>query len=172
MFCSNCGAPIGDNDKFCKACGTPVQVQSATPVTQQEPVYQQPVSEQSVSEPKRGRTYGPQERRKANRLCIISLILGVVIPVAACIIFGIVENLGVSTSYTDYLFVSTVITLPISAAMIAGIVLMIVVRVKYRKNKFGLVLMILYCVYLVAAILFILFALSSCSDFIGSSSCS
>lgn len=31
MFCSNCGAPLGDQDKFCKACGTPVSVQPAAP---------------------------------------------------------------------------------------------------------------------------------------------
>ena len=42
MFCSNCGAQVGDNEKFCKVCGTPVQVQAAAPVMQQAPVYQQP----------------------------------------------------------------------------------------------------------------------------------
>lgn len=31
MFCSNCGAPLGDQDKFCKVCGTPVNVQPAAP---------------------------------------------------------------------------------------------------------------------------------------------
>ena len=62
MFCSNCGAPLGDQDKFCKACGTPVSVQPAAPqpapaqpvaapapavqqpVPQPAPVYQQPVT--------------------------------------------------------------------------------------------------------------------------------
>ena len=34
MFCPNCGSQVGDNDKFCKACGTPVNVQAA-PVVQQ-----------------------------------------------------------------------------------------------------------------------------------------
>ena len=169
MFCSNCGAPIGDNDKFCKACGTPAQVQSAMPVPQQAPVNQQPVSGQPIPEPKQGRTYGPQEQRKANGLCIISLILGVIFPVAACIIFGVAENLGFSPSYS---FISMVIGLPVSAAVIAGIALMIVVRVKYRKSKFGLVLMIIYCAYVAISLLVLMFALSSCSDFIGSSSCS
>ena len=41
MFCSNCGAPLGDQDKFCKACGTPVSVQPAAP--QPAPAVQQPV---------------------------------------------------------------------------------------------------------------------------------
>ena len=53
MFCSNCGAPLGDQDKFCKVCGTPVSVQPAAPqpapavqqpVPQPAPVYQQPVT--------------------------------------------------------------------------------------------------------------------------------
>ena len=40
MFCSNCGAPLGDQDKFCKACGTPVSVQPAAP----QPAPAQPVA--------------------------------------------------------------------------------------------------------------------------------
>ena len=45
MFCSNCGAPLGDQDKFCKACGTPVSVQPAAPqpVAAPAPVAAQPV---------------------------------------------------------------------------------------------------------------------------------
>ena len=38
MYCSNCGAQVGDNEKFCKACGTAVNVQAA-------PVVQQPVAQ-------------------------------------------------------------------------------------------------------------------------------
>ena len=36
MFCSNCGSPVGDQEKFCKMCGTPVNVQAA-PVAQPAP---------------------------------------------------------------------------------------------------------------------------------------
>ena len=50
MFCSNCGAPLGDQDKFCKVCGTPVSVQPAAPqpapaqpVAAPAPAVQQPV---------------------------------------------------------------------------------------------------------------------------------
>lgn len=38
MFCSNCGAPLGDHDNFCKECGAPAGKQAA-PVA---PVFQQP----------------------------------------------------------------------------------------------------------------------------------
>ena len=44
MFCSNCGAQVGDNEKFCKVCGTPVNVQAAAPV------YQQPVPQPAVQQ--------------------------------------------------------------------------------------------------------------------------
>lgn len=63
MFCSNCGSPVGEQEKFCKVCGKPVNVQAAAPaaqpapapapaaqpVTVQQPapaVYQQPVAPQ------------------------------------------------------------------------------------------------------------------------------
>ena len=48
MFCSNCGAQVGDNEKFCKVCGTAVNVQADAPVMQQAPVYQQPAPQPAV----------------------------------------------------------------------------------------------------------------------------
>ena len=58
MFCSNCGAPLGDQDKFCKACGTPVSVQPAAPqpapaqlVAAPAPVAAQPVPAPAVQQP-------------------------------------------------------------------------------------------------------------------------
>ncbi|MBQ5519780.1 MAG: zinc ribbon domain-containing protein [Clostridiales bacterium] len=58
MFCSNCGAPLGDQDKFCKACGTPVSVQPAAPqpapaqpVAAPAPVVAQPAPAPAVQQP-------------------------------------------------------------------------------------------------------------------------
>ena len=55
MFCSNCGAPVGDQEKFCSVCGTPVSVQAApaaqSPVPQQAPVVQQPAAYQPAPAP-------------------------------------------------------------------------------------------------------------------------
>lgn len=57
MFCSNCGAPLGDQDKFCKACGTPVSVQPvpqpapAQPVAAPAPAVQQPVPQPVAAAP-------------------------------------------------------------------------------------------------------------------------
>lgn len=32
MFCSQCGAPMGDNDKFCGVCGAPMPVLQLPPL--------------------------------------------------------------------------------------------------------------------------------------------
>lgn len=37
MFCSQCGAPMGDNDKFCGACGAPNAAAGAVPQGQPQP---------------------------------------------------------------------------------------------------------------------------------------
>lgn len=38
MFCSQCGAPMGDNDKFCGVCGSPnTEVKAAGPAPQAQP---------------------------------------------------------------------------------------------------------------------------------------
>ena len=37
MFCSNCGSPVGDQEKFCKMCGTPVSAQAPAQVAQPAP---------------------------------------------------------------------------------------------------------------------------------------
>lgn len=51
MFCSNCGSPVGDQEKFCKNCGTPIMtVQAAAPVAQQSAPQSSPVA-QPVSQP-------------------------------------------------------------------------------------------------------------------------
>lgn len=40
MFCSKCGSPVGEQEKFCKVCGKPVNVQAAAPAAQPAPVAQ------------------------------------------------------------------------------------------------------------------------------------
>ncbi len=38
MFCSQCGAPMGANDKFCGVCGAPnTEVKAAGPAPQAQP---------------------------------------------------------------------------------------------------------------------------------------
>lgn len=42
MFCSQCGAPMGDNDKFCGVCGAPNAAAGAAPQGQPQQVITQP----------------------------------------------------------------------------------------------------------------------------------
>lgn len=54
MYCSNCGSQVGDQEKYCKACGAPVSVQAAVNVVQQPAPVPQPVAQpvpQSVAQP-------------------------------------------------------------------------------------------------------------------------
>ena len=47
-------------------------------------------------------------------------------------------------------------------AIIAGAALMIICRVKYPKSKFGLFLMILYCLYVALGVIMLLALISDC----------
>ena len=131
MFCSNCGAPIGDNDKFCKACGTPVQVQSATPITQQAPVYQQSaqqVTPVQTSVEKSGMSDEEKARRKKR-----GTILGIT---SIAILFGmsiIVLPLAATRVLDDYPVFGVSLALIYVAAVIVAYVLMIFSLVKYRS---------------------------------------
>ncbi|MBO4637842.1 MAG: zinc ribbon domain-containing protein [Clostridiales bacterium] len=49
MFCSGCGAQVGDDQKFCKICGAPLKVQAAPIVQQPVPQPAQPVSQVPAS---------------------------------------------------------------------------------------------------------------------------
>lgn len=53
MFCSNCGSQVGDNEKFCKVCGTAVIVQAA-PAVYQQPVQAAPQAVPAVTNIKAG----------------------------------------------------------------------------------------------------------------------
>ena len=131
MFCSNCGSPVGDNEKFCKACGTPVNVQSAQPVMQQTPVSQQPVQQvAAVQSPieKSGISDEEKARRKKNgtTLGIISIAL----------LFGmsaIVLPLAVTRVLDDYPLFAVALAFIYVAAVIVAYVMMIVSLVKYRS---------------------------------------
>ena len=58
MNCSKCGAPLNEGAKFCTACGTPVEIQSAAqeqqpiePVPAAQPAAQQPQAEPQPQAP-------------------------------------------------------------------------------------------------------------------------
>ena len=92
----------------------------------------------------------PEEKKSADKLCVISLIL----------MYGVtalsyaMANAGISNAFFS---VS-------GLAGIAAFILMIVVRVKYPKNKFGKVLMIIYLIQLALGILAFLALMIMCQS--------
>ena len=55
MFCSQCGAPMGDNDKFCGACGAPnTEAKAAGPAPQGQSQPQQFVPQPPVANVSKG----------------------------------------------------------------------------------------------------------------------
>jgi len=56
MFCSNCGQPLNENDRFCAECGTPVERHAA-----EQAVAEQTVEAVSVEEPSGAKTETPIE---------------------------------------------------------------------------------------------------------------
>lgn len=84
-----------------------------------------------------------QRRRKASKLCMLSLVFAVIVPVAILLTTYLTfymrldDRLGI-----DYNF--GLIFGVCSLFYIAGFVLMIIARVKYRKSIFATVLMFVY----------------------------
>ena len=96
MFCSNCGSQIGENEKFCKVCGTPVKVQAAAPVMQQVPVYQQPVPQVTATVPAApvqmpAQQIQTQNANPVNKMPTAAKVLGWISMVLSCLgIIGMV----------------------------------------------------------------------------------
>ena len=154
MFCNNCGNQINPGEGFCTKCGTAVQ--SATPQATNNNI-----------------TVNQEENKKANMLCVISLILKYGVGVIVGIIYGIMGGLT-SVSTTSYSTSSSIGVLGTalsglaSISSLAAFVIMIVVRVKYPKNTFGKVLMWIYIAELILAIIGLVIIIASCAYLIQS----
>lgn len=122
-----------------------------------------------------------EDDKRANILCIISLaceILPILITSILSIFTSTITELMEVNMDTEASALSEIFTNIFAIAslllMIAGLTIMIYVRVKYPKNVFGKVLMWLYIVVgiihlilLIAYILFIILACVSCMSCIG-----
>ena len=138
MKCDKCGEMIEPGDLFCTNCGTSVKVQQPT-VPQQLPNYQVVIPQQQlpnyqvvVQQPQ----IAADDKKNANILCIISLILYFAAPIFAllmAIVFSLISE--------DASMLSTGIT---SISRIAAYVLMIVARIKYPESTFAKILMWIY----------------------------
>ena len=145
MFCEKCGSKLTPGDAFCTQCGAPI------PETKKEVVVQ------SVED--------PEDKKKANMLCTISLILkygmGLIVGVTSGVFSTIASS---STSHTAISSINAVLASLSGIAGLGAFVLMIVVRVKYPKNTFGKVIMWIYIIELILSILAAIILIVACAS--------
>ena len=111
-----------------------------------------------------------EQNKKANILCFISLGCMFGLPTLLVLIDRIILHFDLQNE-----LIVTCFSALSALSVLAAYVLMIIVRVKYRKSRFGFALMIIYIVLtalsvLVTVLLFILCSASieACSSCIGS----
>lgn len=130
-----------------------------------------------------------EDKKKANLLCIISILLFIVPSLIAIIMAIVIASIDLSSGgnllsslysaslnspvdlgiTSQIMGISYVVMMGISHfARIASFVMMIVIRVKYPKNTFGKVLMWIWIVGILIVISFVIFAVVSCINFISS----
>lgn len=130
-----------------------------------------------------------EDKKKANLLCIISILLFIVPSLIAIIMAIVIASIDLSSGgnllselysaslnspvylgiTSQIMGISYVVMMGISHfARIASFVMMIVIRVKYPKNTFGKVLMWIWIIGILIIISLVIFAVVSCINFISS----
>ena len=143
MKCEKCGNDLVPGEKFCRNCGTENNIETSTEVVTPEVV---------------NAANQDQRTQEANRLCIISLILYF----GSSIIAGILTFLSGGNEAISNMFSGIA-----GLGPLAGIVLMIVARVKYPESRFAKTLMWIYIaltilgIILIAIVIVFFFAMCS-----------
>ncbi len=144
MYCINCGNQILDGDSFCTNCGA--LANNNAPVQEPQKVTVVQTNNNTISE---------EDNKKANFMCILSLLLYIAAPVVLYLIDMII-SFTLDKGFTFFSAFS-------SLSHLAGLALMIVARVKYPKNTFAKVLMWIYIglmlLSIVIVIVIIIFAI-------------
>ncbi len=111
----------------------------------------------------------PEENKRANILCVISLACEVVPMFLNGILSALLTVNGTWYVGDAQAFMESIGSVLSGLLFIAGIVLLIIVRVKYPKNVFGKVLMWVYIVIgvimlllVIAAMVFLMVACNAC----------
>lgn len=113
----------------------------------------------------------PKENERANILCVASLVCEV-IPLFLGRIMSGLSQIALDRWDWEFSYVMSGVSEALSGALfIAGIVLLVIVRVKYPKNTFGKVLMWVYIVIGVimlliwlAMMIFLMVACNACMN--------
>lgn len=107
MFCSQCGAPMGDNDKFCGVCGAP-NVGAAASAPQGQPQPQQFVPQPVTNVPKGCMAQAFEDMTKTpgvlQRVCQIAFLPALICVVSVLVLFipvigGIAAAIGFLAAY-------------------------------------------------------------------------
>ena len=107
MFCSQCGAPMGDNDKFCSVCGAP-NAGTASSVPQGQPQPQQLVPQPVMNVPKGCTAQAFEDMTKTpgvlQRVCQIAFLPALICVVSVLVLFipvigGIAAAIGFLAAY-------------------------------------------------------------------------
>ena len=107
MFCSHCGAPMGDNDKFCSVCGAP-NAGAASSVPQGQPQPQQLVPQPVMNVPKGCTAQAFEDMTKTpgvlQRVCQIAFLPALICVVSVLVLFipvigGIAAAIGFLAAY-------------------------------------------------------------------------
>ena len=140
MKCEKCGNDINPNEKFCTNCGNPV------------PVVEQPTPEVVTSPVPVDTNY----------------ITAILTAVLAILYFGSSLIAGIINFVIGDSGLSNAITSLAALGPLAGIILMIVTRVKYPDNKFAKVLMWIYIIQIILAIIGFILLVAFCYVMCGS----
>lgn len=107
MFCSQCGAPMGDNDKFCGVCGAP-NAGAAASAPQGQPQPQQFVLQPAMNVPKGCTAQAFEDMTKTpgvlQRVCQIAFLPALICVVSVLVLFipvigGIAAAIGFLAAY-------------------------------------------------------------------------
>ena len=107
MFCSQCGAPMGDNDKFCGVCGAP-NAGAAASAPQGQPQPQQFVPQPAMNVPKGCTAQAFEDMIKTpgvlQRVCQIAFLPALICAVSVLVLFipvigGIAAAIGFLAAY-------------------------------------------------------------------------
>lgn len=105
-----------------------------------------------------------KNNKQANKLCLISLACAVGPWLLWMITDKLQEVAGIGEIFR---ILCNVLNALSGFGWLAAIVLMIYVRVKYPKNVFGIILMVLYIIAIIVTILFFIFIYIMCSTCVG-----